>query len=36
MTRPLIHTHLMIHTHPMHHSCPTLGAPSLDGDAGLE
>jgi hypothetical protein len=26
----------MIHTHPMHNSCPTLGAPSLDGDAGLE
>jgi hypothetical protein len=36
MTRPLIHTHLMIHTHPMHHSCPTLGAPSPEGDAGLE
>lgn len=29
-------THPMIHTHLMHHSCPTLGAPSPDGDAGLE
>jgi hypothetical protein len=30
MTRP------MIHTHPMHNSFPTLGAPSVDSDAGLE
>lgn len=30
MTRPMIHTHLM------RNSFPTLGAPSVDGDAGLE
>lgn len=35
MTHPMNHTHLMIHTHLMHHSCPTLGTPSPDGDAGL-
>ncbi|GAV39320.1 hypothetical protein Saa2_02205 [Streptomyces acidiscabies] len=29
-------THPMIHTHPMHNSCPTLGAPSPDGEAGPE
>jgi len=31
----MTHTHLMIHTQ-LAQQLPTLGAPSLDGDAGLE